>query len=226
MITSGRAISFLIITASLHAYLLHAKSLSITTRQSVNEDDFNSNVDSSCSPEQYQLEYYNELYSTNAVNSFSGNAFYYTFKAMNVHKNITGLPTTTTAEDHAIIANITDQSRFTPAGMETINKVVCAQILQELDTEASAISNTALCPWDYTCDYKADRLPHYLFKARCKASRCRGSCSQQNNRHNMCQSHGIHMTVLQMREKCGEWVWSQELLPIACTCTNDVMMKG
>ena len=145
MITSRVAISFLIITASLQAYLLHAKSLSITTRQSVNEDDFNSNADSSCSHEQYQLEYYNELYSTNAVNSFSGNAFYYTFKAMNVHKNITGLPTTTTA-DHAVIANITDQNRFTPAGMETANKVVCAQILQELDTEASAISNTALCP--------------------------------------------------------------------------------
>ena len=50
------------------------------------------------------------------------------------------------------------------------NKVVCAQILHELDAEASVISNTAVCPWDYICDYKADRFLNYLFKARCKTS--------------------------------------------------------
>ena len=129
------------------------------------------------------------------------------------------------AEDNAIIANITDHSRFTPAGMETVNKVICAQILHELDAEGRAISNTAVCAWDYICDYKADRFPNYLFKARCKTSMCSGNCSPEDKRHNMCQSHGIHVTVLQMRENCGEWVWGQEFLPIAFTCTRDVMMK-
>ena len=54
---------------------------------------------------------------------------------------------------------------------------------------------------------------------------CSGNCSSEDNRHSMCQSHDIDMTVLQMR-KCGEWVWGQELLPIACTCTDDVLMKA
>ena len=195
-------------------------------------DAFGGNVNSSCAPEQYQLEYYNELYSTSAINSFSGNAFYYTLKAMETHNNRSESAANSaviTAEKEAkgnvIIANITDHSRFTPAGMETANKVVCAQILHELDAEASAISSTAVCPWDYICDYKADRFPNYLFKARCKTSMCSGNCGPKNSRHNMCQSHGIHLTVLQMRGKCGEWVWGQELLPIACTCTRDVMMK-
>ena len=210
--------------------LLDAKSLGVSRRTAF-VDVVNTNLDSSCLPEQYQLEYYSELYSTDTVNSFSGNAFYYTLKAMEIHKNRTESQSSaaiiedTTAEDNAIIANINDISRFTPAGMETANKVICAKILIEMDEAASIISSTALCPWDYICDYKADRFPNYLFKARCKSSRCSGDCSQENNIHNMCQAHGIHVNVLQMRGNCGEWVWGQELLPIACTCTNDVMMK-
>ena len=54
---------------------------------------------------------------------------------------------------------------------------------------------------------------------------CGGNCSPEDNRHSMCQSHDLDVTVLQMR-KCGEWVWGQELLPIACTCTDDVLMKA
>ena len=102
---------------------------------------------------------------------------------MEIVNNKTG--SMTTADDDAVIANITDQSRFTPAGMETVNKIICAQILQELDTEANVISNTALCPWDYICDYRAGRFPNYLLKARCKTSMCSGNCSPENDRHNM-----------------------------------------
>ena len=142
---------------------------------------------------------------------------------MEAHNN-RSMSTANTAEDNAV-ASINDHTRLTPAGMETANKIVCAQILHELDAEASAISNTAVCPWDYICDYKADRYPNYLFKARCKTSMCSGNCSPEDRRHNMCQSHGIYVTVLQMRN-CGEWVWSQELLLIACTCTNDVMINA
>ena len=199
--------------------LLNAKSLGVE-RRSATEDGTSEAVVSSCSPEEYQMEYYNKLYSTEAVNSFSGNAFYYINKATETHNNRTETTENTAEEDNAIIANITDGSRFTPAGMQTTNKVVCAKILQELDDVASVISDTALCSWDYICDYKADRIPNYLFKARCSTSRCSSNCGQQNNVHNMCQAHGIPVNVLQMRGNCGDWVWGQELLPIACTCTH------
>ena len=172
------------------------------------------------SPKLHQLKYYNRLYRlrNKAAKGFNGSTLYYAIKAAR-----TPLPA---AEDIPVIANITDQSRFTPAGMDTANKIICAKILQEMDTEARLFSNTALCGWDYICDYKADRFPNYLFKARCKTLKCNGNCSRLYNKHNMCQSHGIHVTVLQMRGNCGEWVWGQELLPLACTCTNDVMMKA
>ena len=230
---SGNKISFLIFVMWAQVYLLHARSLgsarpSSSARTLGRKDESKRSpgaVTSSCSPSQDQLEYYNQMHSsTAAVNGLSGNTLYYTHRAMEDHNNRT-VSMNTTVEDNAIIANITDQNRFTPAGMETANKVVCAQILHELDAATSVISSTAVCPWDYICDYRADRYPHYLFKARCKTSVCSGNCSPEDNRHNMCQSHGIHVTVLQMRN-CGEWVWGEELLPIACTCTNNVMMNA
>ena len=217
-------ISLLIVTVLVQAFLLHGKSMGATTRQGAIENGFNINTHSSCSPKQYQLKYINKLYGTNTVNSFSGNTFYYSFKAMEIHKNRTGSTTTTMEEDNIVIANISDQSRFIPVGMDTANKVVCAQILQELDAKTSAIFNTVLCHWDYICDYKVDRYPYYLFKARCKTSMCSGNYNPKFNRHNMCQSHGIFKTILQMRN-CEEWVWDKELLPTACRCASDVTMK-
>ena len=224
-------LSFILLIVLLQACLLHARSLRVERQITMSNGGSNDAtthegdaflVDSSCSPGQDQLEYYSKLYGANTATGITGSTLYYATRAMEAHNNRT-VSTTTAAEDNAVIANISDQSRFTPAGMESANKVVCAQILQELDAVASVISNTALCPWDYICDYKADRYPHYLFKARCKTSMCSGNCNPEDNRHNMCQSHGIHVSVLQMRENCGEWVWGQELLPIACTCTHDLM---
>ena len=236
MIMSGTIISY-ILAALLQACLLDARSLRGPRQSTPSEGSFNENdidyeimepttntSDSLCLPSEDQLQVYSQLHSTTAINGLGGNTLYYAIRAMEAHYNRT-VSTTTAAEDNAAIASISDQSRFTPAGMETTNKVVCAQILQELDAAASVISNTAVCPWDYICDYRADRFPHYLFKARCKNSICSGNCSPKDNRHNMCQSHGFHVTILQMRN-CGEWVWGQELLPIACTCTNDVMMSS
>ena len=233
MIMPGKLFSYLIV-ALLQACLLDAKSLRgprQSTLGSFGENDVDQQIsepttstDSSCLPSQDQLDFYSQLHSTTALNGLSGNTLYYAIRAMEANNN-RSMSTTTTAEDNAVIASISDHTRLTPAGMETANKVVCAQILHELDAVASAISSTAVCPWDYICDYKADRFPNYLFKARCKTSMCSGNCSPEDKRHNMCQSHGIHVTVLQMRN-CGEWVWGQELLPIACTCTNDVMMSA
>ena len=236
MIMSGTIISY-ILAALLQACLLDARSLRGPRQSTPSEGSFNENdidyeimepttntSDSLCLPSEDQLQVYSQLHSTTAINGLGGNTLYYAIRAMEAHYNRT-VSTTTAAEDNAAIASISDQSRFTPAGMETTNKVVCAQILQELDAAASVISNTAVCPWDYVCDYRADRYPHYLFKTRCKTSICSGNCSPEDNRYNMCQSHGFHVTVLQMRN-CGEWVWGQELLPIACTCTNDVMMSA
>jgi len=235
MAVSEQTYSFLIIILLTQACSLHGRSLRGARQTSLGVGGFgsadhdtterNNSAESSCSPSQEQLEFYNQLHSANAVTSLNGNTLYYALRAMETHQNRT-LSATTAEEDNAVIANISDQSRFTPAGMETANKAVCAKLLQELDAEANVISKTAVCPWDYICDYKADRFPNYLFKARCKTSKCSGNCSGEDNRHNMCQSHGIHVTVLQMSGNCGEWVWGQELQPIACTCTNDVLMNA
>ena len=178
---------------------------------------------SSCVSHQHQIKYYSGLYSSSVANNFNGNIMYYALRAVEAHNYST--ESTVTAEDNATIANITDHSRFAPAGMELANKVICAKILQEIDT-VYLISKTALCIWVYVCDYRADRFPNYLLKARCKTATCNGNCGSHNNRHNMCQSHGIHVTVPKMRDDCEEWVWGQELLPLACTCTNDIMMKA
>ena len=241
MMILGRRLSPLIAIVLIQSCILDAKSLrqshsdqlgsyvqdqsnelNRTTNRAVRDSEVNV---VSCLPDQYQMDYFNELYSTNAVNSFSGNTLHHALRAMEAEKNRSKVTTTTTAEDHEIITRVTDQTRFTPAGMDIANKVVCANILKDMDAEASEISDTALCGWDYVCDYKADRYPNYLFKARCKTARCKRSCSQEKNQHNICQSHGIHVTTLQMRENCEEWVWGQELVPIACTCTTDALQK-
>ena len=223
---SGLFISIIFVITLMQARFLHAKSLGIEMQQLSTTDQpaelhsstHKRTADTSCTPDVSQLEYFGQLYSgITPVSSFSGNTMYYAIRAMTQS-------TTSAADDEATVASITDPTRFTPAGMDTANRVVCARVLQELDAEANSISNTALCGWDYVCDYKADRFPNYLFKARCRTSTCNGNCNQENNSHNRCQSHGVHATVLQMRS-CGEWVWGQELVPIACTCTSGAMMN-
>ena len=191
-----------------------------TTATSDNGDPTNtippSNKPPSCIPHQHQLKSYNNLYNSNSLN-----ILYYVLKAVETEKNRT--EPVITEEDNATIANITDKTRFVPAGMEPANKVVCAKLLQELDAESRLFSKTALCAWDYICDYRADRYPHYLFKARCKTAKCNVGCGQ--SKHNMCQSHGIHVTVLEKKE-CNEWVWAQEILALACTCTSESAMQA
>ena len=233
MIKSGRKFSAFIAIVLIQPCILDAKRSNSNYVEDENYEMTNQAARDSevkvalCLPDQYQMDYYSELYTTNAVNSFSGNALHHALRAMEADKNRSEATTTATIaeEDNEIITSITDQTRFTPAGMDIANKVICANILKDVDAEANEISDTALCGWDYVCDYKPDRYPNYLFKARCKTARCKRSCSQEKNQHNICQSHGIHVTILQMRENCEEWVWGQELVPIACTCTTDVMQK-
>ena len=124
---------------------------------------------------------------------------YYALRAVKAHNNRT--KPTVTAEDNATIANITDHSRFIPAGMELANKVICVKLLQEIYAETSLISKIVLCGWDYVCDHRADQFPNYLFKTRCKTAACSGNCGP-HIRHSMCQSHGIHVTVLEMGDYC------------------------
>ena len=99
---------------------------------------------------------------------------YYALRAVEAHNNRT--EPTVTAEDNATIANITDQSRFIPAGMELTNKVICAILLQEIYAETSLISKTAQYGWDYVCDHRAEQFTNYLFKTRCKTAACNGIC--------------------------------------------------
>ena len=219
-------VSLLFVIISIQAYLLHGKSLgpqSSGAERDISYSTKRTADSSSCTPDASQLEFYSQLYSGIApVNSLNGNTMNYALRAIQIQAESAN----TAEDDDAIIASITDQSKFSPAGMDTANKVVCARVLQELNAVANSISNTALCGWDYICDYKADRFPNYLFKARCRTSRCNGNCNQENNNHNRCQSHGIHVTVLEMTGNCGEWVWGQELLPIACSCTSDILMSS
>ena len=225
----------LISIISFQVCLILVKSLTITsiTREPRSDDQSVTMTDSSeavignssCSPQQYQLDYYDQLYSTKVADSFNGNTLYYALKAMKAHENVTESTATTENDHNAVIENITDQSRFTPAGMDTTNKVVCAKVLREMDEVVSSISKTALCSWDYICDYKARRYPNYLFKARCRTARCSNKCSQKTHNHSICQSHGIHITILEMIGDCEAWVWGQEFLPLACTCITNLMMK-
>jgi len=226
---SGNIKLLLILIVSLQACLLQAKSLraaETSAPESLSDPENVSNYSSSvCSSEQYQLamdQYYSELYSTNVANTFSGNMMYYALKAMETHRNSN--QAVITAEDHAVIASFSDQGKFIPAGMDLANKVICAKMLQEMDTVVSHISTTALCPWNYTCDYKANRFPNYLIKAKCLHDRCRDvTCSQYYDRHSMCQSHSITVNVLRMRDNCESWDVDEEFIPLACTCTNDVV---
>ena len=228
MAMSKENISLLMMIVIMQVCLLDAKIVRKFAISNLNDNvdttTTTTNQTSSCTPLQHQIKFYNKLYGSSAANIFNGNILFYALRAMEAHNN--RIEQTVTAEDNATIANITDHSRFAPAGMEIANKVICAKMLQEIDRVSSSISKTVLCAWDYTCDYKEDRFPNYLFKARCKTTTCKGNCSPHNNRHNMCQSHGIHVNILEMRDNCKEWVWGQELLPLACTCTNEVMMKA
>jgi len=82
------------------------------------------------------VKYYNELYSISIANNFNGNILYYALKAVETDNNRTKVGIEE-LEDNEIITSISDHNRFTPAGMQTTNKAVCAKILQEMDTEAS-----------------------------------------------------------------------------------------
>ena len=222
MAMSKQNILLVIVIVSMQVCLLDARRLKIVRKSTVS--NLNGNMDtattdsaSSCTPHQHQLKYYNKLYSSSVANNFNGNILYYALRAVEAHNNRT--ESTVTAEDNATIANITANRFLAPAGMELANKVVCAKLLQEIDEVSSMISKTALCSWEYDCDYRADRFPSYLFKARCKTGTCNGNCSPQN-RHNRCQSHGFYVNVLKKEGDCKNWVWGQELLPLACTCES------
>ena len=200
---------------------VHAKCLRVAKKSTIVRSNSSENMTQACLPHMNQTDYYKG-------SSINGNSLYYALKAMEIDTNRTN-SVVTEADDNTLIANISDPSRYSPAGLKRANKVVCAKLLQEMDGETKLFSKTALCPWEYICDYRADRFPNYLFKARCKTARCTGDCRKDKdiNDHNMCQSHGVHVTVLQMRSNCKEWVWGQELLTIACTCTSDIgLMKA
>ena len=174
----------------------------------------------SCQPSHHQLKYYSGLYNARSVTTnFNGNILYYALKAMDEH-NDTNNSSISDQPDPAI-----DHSRYTPTDMPTKSKVICSKLLAEMDSESRLFSKTALCEWEYTCDYKADRFPHYLFHARCTTDRCKGNCNGEHSHSNFCQAHGIHVAVLEKRSDCDDWVWGQEMLKLACTCTNKLLMQ-
>ena len=71
----------------------------------------------------------------------------YALRALQAEQNRSIESTATAEEDNELIASISDQSRFTPSGMDTGNKVVCTRILQELNAVASRFNfqHSSLC---------------------------------------------------------------------------------
>ena len=144
----------------MQAFLLQAKSLKVDKESSTVYSDVDGNDKyeniihtikrtASCVPDVNQLRYFRQLYSgSGSISSSNGNTMYYALRALQTERSRTA-STTTAEEDNAIIANISDPTRFTPAGMDRANRVVCARVLQELDAVADSISKTALCGWDY-----------------------------------------------------------------------------
>jgi len=155
---SRQTFSLIIMVVSMQTFLQAIDARKLTA---VSQSSSINSTTTSCSPHQSQLKYYNELYSISIANNFNGNILRYALKAVETDNNRTKVGIEE-LEDDEIIASINDHNRFTPAGMQTANKAVCAKILQEMDAEASLFSTTALCAWDYICDYRADRFPHYL----------------------------------------------------------------
>ena len=173
----------------------------------------------SCQPNHHQLKYYSGLYNARSVTTnFNGNILYYALKAMDMH-NTSNSSTSEEQPDPAI-----DHSRYSP-DMPTKSQVICSKMLTEMDSESRLFSKTALCEWEYICDYKVDRFPHYLFHARCTTDKCKGNCNGEHSHSNFCQAHGIHVAVLEKRSNCDDWVWGQEMLKLACTCTNKLLMQ-
>ena len=63
---------------------------------------------------------------------------------METENNMTKAGTVPTAQDNETIASMDNLNRFTTAGMDLANKVVCARMLKELDAVVDLISKTAL----------------------------------------------------------------------------------
>jgi len=158
MVLSEQNVLLVAVIILMQVFLLQAKSLRIakgsqfTGDHDQSEDIMNvtkRTTDSSCSSADInrdQLEVLLQLYSgTGSVSNFNGNTMNYALRAEQSRSE-------PTVEDNELITNFDNLNRFTPAGMDLANKVVCARTLQELDAEANSISNTALCGWDYYCD--------------------------------------------------------------------------
>jgi len=174
----------------------------------------------SCQPNHHQLKYYSGLYNARSVaTNFNGNILFYALKAMD-KLNASGNSFTSEEQPDPAI----DHSRYSP-DMPTKSQVMCSKMLAEMDSELRLFSKTALCEWEYICDYKANRFPHYLFHARCTTNKCKGSCNGKHSHSNFCQAHGMHVAVLEKRSDCDDWVWGQEMVKIACTCTNMLLMQ-
>ena len=229
---------YFIIFLCLQGGLLEAKLLGVTRQAADNPDDngvSNTTTNTpdtpttrnntvppeppSCQPNHHQFEYYSELYNARSVTTnFNGNNLYYALKAMDIH-NASNSSTSEEQPDQAI-----DHSRYSP-DIPTKSQVICSKMLAEMDSESRLFSKTALCEWEYICDYKTNRFPHYLFHARCTTDECKGNCNGEHSHSNFCQAHGIHVAVLEKRSDCDDWVWGQEMLKLACTCTNKLLMQ-
>lgn len=77
-----------------------------------------------------------------------------------------------------------------------------------------------ICPWSYQCDYNPRRFPSYLFHAKCDRR-----TAVVNKKIRNCNEVYYPVPVLISRG-CNpitskkDWVWSQEMVSIACVCST------
>ena len=85
------------------------------------------------------------------------------------------------------------------------NKTGCGHKISVLDHKTQGDLE---CPWDYQCDYNQNRIPQYLWKAKCRTD----------------NAVTVNYTVpVLKREACNSlspWQMVIEYIPVACTCLN------
>lgn len=93
----------------------------------------------------------------------------------------------------------------------TAPRTGCGQQIVVNTTEDGSL----LCPWKYECDYDKNRIPQYLWKAKCL-----------NSTEHSSRVITYRVPVLKLNNVCNPFLtnmsWKLEIteVPVACTCVN------
>ena len=109
----------------------------------------------------------------------------------------------------------------------------CKEMTRKLNSVAPSTNSS--CPWEYTCEFKANRFPQYIIQANCLKTHCAG-CSEDGSREpGVCEAVEIPLTVYECSNEDqygsqlgsigintgGEWI--KEHVRVACQCEHNVI---